>query len=112
MLLLKEIINIDLYEEGCAVKENEKYKKAKERMKEIKDFYGHLFVYIIVNIGIFIINYIVSPGTYWFYWVLIGWGIGLAVHWVQVFGVGKILGEKWEEKKIKEIMKEMDDNEK
>jgi len=85
-----------------------KYEKAKERVKEIKDFYGHLLVYIVVNIGIFIINYIVSPGAYWFYWVLIGWGIGLIVHWVQVFGVSRLLGEKWEEKKIKEIMEEME----
>jgi len=39
---------------------------------------------------------------------LIGWGIGLIVHWVQVFGVSRLLGEKWEEKKIKEIMEEME----
>ena len=91
--------------------EDEKFKKAKERVKEIKDFYGHLLVYVVVNIGIFLINYIVSPGTYWFYWVLIGWGIGLAVHWIQVFGIGKFLDKKWEEKKVKEIMKEMEDSE-
>jgi len=89
--------------------EDEKFKKAKERVKEIKDFYGHLLVYVVVNIGIFLINYIVSPGTYWFYWVLIGWGIGLAVHWIQVFGIGKFLDKQWEEKKVKEIMKEMED---
>jgi len=108
---LKEIINIDTDLGGIAMQEDEKYKKAKERVKEIKDFYGHLLVYVVVNIGIFIINYIVSPGTYWFYWVLIGWGIGLAVHWVQVFGVGKILGEKWENKKIKEVMQEIEESE-
>jgi len=39
---------------------------------------------------------------------LIGWGIGLIVHWVQVFGVSRLLGEKWEEKKIKGIMEEME----
>jgi len=91
--------------------DDEKYKKAKERVKEIKDFYGHLLVYVVVNIGIFLINYIVSPGTYWFYWVLIGWGIGLAVHWIQVFGIGKFLDKQWEEKKVKEIMKEMEGSE-
>jgi hypothetical protein len=42
---------------------------------------------------------------------LIGWGIGLAVHWVQVFGVGKIFGEQWEKKKIKEVMQEMEETE-
>ncbi|MFO7815419.1 MAG: 2TM domain-containing protein [Halanaerobiales bacterium] len=91
------------------MKEEEKYEKAKEKVKEIKDFYSHLLVYLVVNIGIFIINYIVSPGNYWFYWPLIGWGIGIAVHWTQVFGVSRILGENWEKKKIKEIMNELED---
>jgi len=94
------------------MKDEEKYKKAKEKVKEIKDFYSHLLVYVVVNIGIFLINYITSPGTYWFYWPLIGWGIGLAVHWTQVFGVSKILNKNWEKRKVKEIMDEMEDEEK
>jgi len=94
------------------MKDEEKYKKAQEKVKEIKDFYSHLLVYVVVNIGLFIINYVTSPGTYWFYWPLIGWGIGLAVHWTQVFGVSKILGNNWEKRKVKEIMDEMEDEEK
>lgn len=92
--------------------DEEKYKKAQEKVKEIKDFYSHLLVYVVVNIGLFIINYITSPGTYWFYWPLIGWGIGIAVHWTQVFGVSKILGDNWEKRKVKEIMDEMEDDKK
>ena len=92
--------------------DEEKYKKAKEKVEEIKAFYSHLVVYLVVNIGLFLINYITSPGTYWFYWPLIGWGIGLAVHWTQVFGVSKILGNNWEKRKVKEIMDEMEDEEK
>jgi len=37
---------------------NEDYKRAKQRVAEIRGFYQHLFIYIIVNIGIFIINII------------------------------------------------------
>jgi hypothetical protein len=94
------------------MKDEEKYKKAKEKVEEIKAFYSHLVVYVVVNIGLFIINYVTSPGTFWFYWPLIGWGIGLAVHWTQVFGVSKILGNNWEKRKVKEIMDEMEDEEK
>lgn len=84
--------------------ENEKYERAKKRVEEMKSFYTHLFVYIAVNVGLFLINIITSPGALWFLWVLIGWGIGLAVHAFNVFGTEKILGKDWEEKKIKEIM--------
>lgn len=32
------------------------------------------------------------------------WGIGLAFHAFSVFGLGFLLGQDWEDKKIKEIM--------
>jgi len=86
------------------MKEDERYEKAKKRVEEIKSFYTHLFVYIVVNLGLFLLDVLTSPGKLWFYWVLIGWGIGLAIHGLNVFGTQKILGEDWEERKIKEIM--------
>jgi hypothetical protein len=86
------------------VEDNERYKKAKERVEAIKSFYGHLFIYIMVNIGLFLINYIASPGDWWFYWPLVGWGIGLAAHGVTVFGTEGVFGKDWEERKIRQIM--------
>jgi hypothetical protein len=86
------------------MKEDKQYKRAKKRVEELKSFYTHLFVYLAVNIGLFLIDVISSPERLWFYWVLIGWGIGLAIHGLNVFGTDKILGKDWEEKKIKEIM--------
>jgi len=89
---------------------NEKYEKAKKRVEEIKGFYSHLIVYICVNIVLVIINLITSPGALWFFWPLAGWGIGLIFHGLGVFVFSKFPGKKWEERKIKEVMKEMDDN--
>jgi hypothetical protein len=46
-----------------------------------------------------------GPGSLWFYWVTVFWGIALLLHASKVFILkGKFLGEEWEEKKIKEIM--------
>lgn len=84
--------------------EDDRYKRAKERVEEIRGFYVHLFVYIIVNFGLFMINIITAPGAFWFYWPLIGWGIGLFIHGFSVFGTQSLFGRDWEEKKIKEIM--------
>lgn len=81
-----------------------KYDRAKKRVKELKDFYHHLAIYIIVNIGLFILNMISSPGHLWFYWPLFGWGIGIISHAISVFGFGRLFGKSWEERKIKEIM--------
>ena len=81
-----------------------KYQKAKERVEAIKGFYTHLIVYIVVNLILFSINMIVSPDSLWFFWPLIGWGIGLAMHALSIYGFGRWFSADWEERKIREIM--------
>jgi len=82
----------------------DKYQKAKRRVEEIRGFYIHLVVYVLVNAFLFLLDITTSPNVLWFYWVLLGWGIGLAVHAAYVFGIGRWFGPDWEEKKIKETM--------
>jgi hypothetical protein len=81
-----------------------KYQRAKERVEELRGFYVHLTVYVTVNLGLFLINMLASPGSLWFFWPLMGWGIAVALHGLIVFGSGRFLSADWEEKKIKEIM--------
>jgi hypothetical protein len=80
-----------------------KYQKAKERVAVLRGFYRHLGVYVIVNLGLFLINMTTSPETLWFIWPLMGWGIAIALHAVRVFVEAP--GSNWEEKKIEELMK-------
>ena len=84
---------------------DEKYEEAKRRVKELRDFYRNLLTYVAVNIFLIIINLITSPGSLWFYWVTIFWGLAILLHASKVFILkGKFLGKEWEEKKIKEMM--------
>lgn len=87
----------------------ERYKAAQKRVKEIKGFYVHLLVYILVNLflifGSFrdvnIIDRLTDTSNY----LTAGfWGLGLLAHAVGVFGGGFFLGRKWEEKKIAEYL--------
>ena len=80
------------------------YQQAKKRVGQIKGFYWHLVLYVLVNALLLIINLVTSPTWLWFYWPLLGWGMGIAAHWVSVFGIGNVLGQDWEERKIKELM--------
>lgn len=81
--------------------ENHKsYKKAQKRVKELKDFYINLISYCIVIPFLIFINLFTRSSFHWFWFPVFGWGIGLASHAFQVFGVG----ESWQEKKIREIM--------
>ena len=84
--------------------EQSSYEKAKKRVEELKGFYIHLFIYLLVNIGLVVVNLMVSAAEVWFFWPLFGWGIGIIAHGIYVFGFFGILGAKWEEKKINELM--------
>ncbi len=84
--------------------ESDSYKNAKERVMQLRGFYEHLAVYLIINIMLFIINLTTSPQSLWFYWVTIFWGIGLLLHAWKTFAGNAILGREWEEKKIREYM--------
>ena len=51
-------------------------------------FYKHLAVYGLVNIGLLVINLAATPGVWWFYWPLLGWGAALGVHGARVYWLG------------------------
>jgi len=80
------------------------YQRAQKRVHAVRGFWGHFITYIVVNIILFIINLVRSPGDWWFYWVIIGWGIAIVINALSVFAFGKFQGKKWEEAKIKEIL--------
>jgi hypothetical protein len=51
----------------------------------VRGFGIHCFVYIAVNALLLVVNLRYSPGYYWFWFPLLGWGLGLAAHGVGVF---------------------------
>jgi hypothetical protein len=83
--------------------ELEEYQKAKDRVQEVKGFYAHATMYALANVALAILNLATlekNDGIVWFVWPLIGWGIGLAVHAISVFGIGPFLEKAWEERQI------------
>ena len=84
-----------------------KYIRAKERVEELKKFYGNLTSYIVVISGLAILNYWVDGWSYpWFLWAAFGWGIGLFFHAIRTFNMNPFFGKDWEQRKIKEFMNE------
>ncbi|WP_175623301.1 2TM domain-containing protein [Chryseobacterium schmidteae] len=83
-------------------KDNLAYRKAAKRVKDLKGFYGNLTSYCLIIPFLLVINLLTSPDHLWFYWPMLGWGLGLTIHAVNTFGIGK----NWEEKKIKQLMEE------
>ncbi|WP_417940099.1 2TM domain-containing protein [Flavobacterium sp. RS13.1] len=91
--------------------EGERYYQAQKRVKEIREFYEHLTVYILVNPIVIVVNIMTSPGYLWFIWCLMGWGMAIVLHGLKVFSFPPFFNKKWEERKIREIL-EKENNQK
>jgi len=92
---------------------NEKLAKAKERLRNLKGFYTHLTVYLVVNtiltIGSisgrmedghpFLETLDLGPFVVWFFW-----GIGLFFHGLRTFRHNLIFSKQWEERQIQKYI--------
>lgn len=99
-ILTKQISSTELSDDN----QENSYYKAQKRVEDIKGFYGNLGSYIIVIIGLAILNLATAPQYLWFFFPAIGWGIGVLVHGLSVFNYMPFLSSDWEAKKIKQLM--------
>jgi sensor histidine kinase YesM len=88
--------------------ENTAYFRAKKRVEELKGFYGNLISYCCVIPFLIFINLKFSPQFHWFWFSALGWGFGLTMHALKVYGYSS----NWEERKIKEILEKDNTNKK
>ncbi|QBA64488.1 2TM domain-containing protein [Muriicola soli] len=96
------------------------YKRAEKKVKDIKGFYRHLTIYLIVNAIIVIeglegINFLelntsdIDPSfVEWLVWnvfsVPLLWGIVLLIHGLQVYSFHIPILKKWEAEQIRKMM--------
>ena len=91
--------------EAMDLRNVEAFVRAKQRFDHELGFYFHLVVFAAVNIGLVLVDWL-TGGGWWFYWVLLGWGIGLVVHgFVTFVGEGRF-ARNWEDRKIRQYMKQ------
>ena len=82
------------------------YKKAAKRVEELKGFYGNLISYCVFIPFLIFINLRTPPNYHWFYWPMLGWGIGVISHGIKTFGISS----DWEERQIRKYMQKEEEN--
>lgn len=86
---------------------DKRYQKAKEKVEAIKGFYGNLLAYCIVIPFLAWLN-LRTTGFPWVVFPMLGWGLGVVLHGMEVYGYNPLWGKRWEERKLKELMEQED----
>lgn len=76
--------------------------EAHKQAKKEAEFYTHLATFLVTMAGLTVLNLLVTPGHFWVLYVLFGWGIGIASHASEVFGLGR--GSGWQQRRVEELM--------
>jgi hypothetical protein len=66
-------------------------------------FRSHLIAYAVVNAGLVAINILSSPGHWWFYWPMLGWGVGLGAHAATVYMDGEGMRDRLIEQEFEKL---------
>ena len=64
------------------------------KIYKLRGFFIHLLAYVVVNIGLVVINVLTSPSYYWFIWPMMGWGIGVMADALTTPGLRWVLTGK------------------
>ncbi|MGH2561209.1 MAG: 5-bromo-4-chloroindolyl phosphate hydrolysis family protein [Thermomicrobiales bacterium] len=76
---------------------------ARKHVREVRDFYVHASIYVAVIAFLFILDLLSGEG-FWFYWPMLGWGVGVAIHAVTVLTEDIAFDKRWEDRKVRERM--------
>jgi sensor histidine kinase YesM len=83
---------------------DDSYLRARKHIDDLKEFYYSIISFFIVIPFLIFINYKTYWGFQWFWFPMIGWGIGLIINAFKVYMSDGIFGRNWEERKIKQYM--------
>ncbi len=82
------------------------YVRARKHVEELQGFYYSLIAYVVVMPFIVFMWYTYSRNTIqWFWFPMLGWGLGLSIQAYRVFVHNGAFGRNWERKKIEAFMR-------
>jgi 2TM domain-containing protein len=99
------VTNVDPTPPSLVPDHDAKLARAKQRVAALKGFYIHLFVFVLVLAGLFVVN-LLTGQPWWVLWVLFGWGIGVLAHGLAVSARTSRAIASWEERKTRQFLQE------
>jgi hypothetical protein len=82
-------------------------RRAAEVMAVRLGFYIHAAVFATVVVALALLNVLTARDELWVQWVALGWGAGVALHAVLVFGRWPRRMQTWQLRKIRDLRAQM-----
>ena len=74
------------------------------RVRKIKSFYWHVVQYVVIVGFLIAVNLLTFPRYFWAGWTALAWGLGLALHGLQVFDKIPFLNADWEKRTVEKYL--------
>ena len=79
---------------------DEAWEEARRHVRRKRIFYTVLGIWIALSLMWFAIDMLDDSSSVWFYWPMLGTGIGVAVTGLVLLGLGGLFGADWERREI------------
>jgi len=89
---------------------DDSYVRARKHVEDLKGFYYSIASYCIVIPFLIFINYRTSWSFQWFWFPVLGWGLGILIQAYSLFVNDGVFGRGWEKRKMEQFMKDEENN--
>jgi uncharacterized membrane protein YccC len=79
---------------------NASLEEARRHVRRKRIFYTVLGIWIALSVMWFLIDVSDDSSSWWFYWPMLGTGIGVAITGIVLLGIGGLFGADWERREI------------
>ena len=91
---------------ASATDRNDARAEARRWVHRKRIFYTIVGIYLVLSLMWFAIDVLGDPSTYWFYWPVLGMGLGVIVTWIVMFA---LFGADWERRQVEKYVERRSD---
>jgi 2TM domain len=88
------------------IEQHELYEYARRRIKQKKNLYFHLVLFLMGSLFLFIAYqfFEIGAGTNWYIWVITTWFFIFILHFIKVYITDRFMNKNWEREQIDRLV--------
>jgi hypothetical protein len=94
-----------------AADQNARRDEARRWVRRKRIFYSVVGIYLALSLMWLAIDLLDDSSGFWFFWPMLGVGVGVLITGVVLGGLGGLFGAEWERREVERYMRRSDDQE-